>query len=118
MAVFGLSPEKQQVYLPPYEWYNAESVDWCRQLGLTVVNFTSGIRSNADYTTPDMPSYRSSETIMNDIKTFEKSNKDGLNGCVMLIHLGTAPERTDKFYNRLGDLLGWLKKKGYSTERF
>ena len=118
MAVFGLSPEKQQVYLPPYEWYNAESVDWCRQLGLTVVNFTPGIRSNADYTTPDMPSYRSSETIMNDIKTFEKSNEDGLNGCVMLIHLGTAPERTDKFYNRLGDLLGWLKKKGYSTERF
>lgn len=118
MAAFGLSPEKQQAYLPPYEWYNAESVDWCRQLGLTVVNFTPGIRSNADYTTPDMPSYRSSETIMNDIKTFEKSNKDGLNGCVMLIHLGTAPERTDKFYNRLGDLLGWLKKKGYSTERF
>lgn len=118
MAAFGLSPEKQQAYLPPYEWYNAESVDWCRQLGLTVVNFTPGIRSNADYTTPDMSSYRSSETIMNDIKTFEKSNEDGLNGCVMLIHLGTAPERTDKFYNRLGDLLSWLKKKGYSTERF
>ena len=118
MAAFGLNPEKQQIYLPPYEWYNTESVDWCRQLGLQVVNFTPGIRSNADYTTPDMPSYRSSETIMNDIKTFEKSNKDGLNGCIMLIHLGTAPERTDKFYNRLGDLLGWLKKKGYSTERF
>jgi hypothetical protein len=55
---------------------------------------------------------------MNDIKTFEKSNENGLNGCVMLIHLGTAPERTDKFYSRLGELLDWLKKKGYSTERF
>lgn len=118
MAAFGLNPEKQQVYLPPYEWYNSESVDWCRQLGLKVVNFTPGIRSNADYTTPDMPSYRSSETIMNDIKAFEKSNENGLNGCIMLIHLGTAPERTDKFYNRLGELLVWLKKKGYSTERF
>jgi peptidoglycan/xylan/chitin deacetylase (PgdA/CDA1 family) len=118
MAAFGLSSERQQVFLPPYEWYNAESVDWCRQLGLNVINFTPGIRSNADYTTPDMPNYRSSDRIMNDIKAFEKTNQNGLSGCIMLIHLGTAPERTDKFYNRLGELLDWLTKKGYSTERF
>lgn len=118
MSAFGLSSEKQSVFLPPYEWYNAESADWCRQLGLNVINFTPGIRSNADYTTPDMANYRSSETIMNDIKTFEKKDPNGLNGCIVLIHLGTAPERTDKFYNRLGELLDWLKKKGYSTERF
>lgn len=118
MAVFGLSSEKQTVFLPPYEWYNAESVDWCRQLGLNVINFTPGIRSNADYTTPEMANYRSSETIMNDISAFEKTDAAGLNGCIILIHLGTAPERTDKFYNRLGELLDWLKKKGYSTERF
>jgi peptidoglycan/xylan/chitin deacetylase (PgdA/CDA1 family) len=118
MAVFGLSSEKQTVFLPPYEWYNAESVDWCHRLGLNVINFTPGIRSNADYTTPDMANYRSSETIMNDISAFEKTDVAGLNGCIILIHLGTAPERTDKFYNRLGDLLVWLKKKGYSPERF
>jgi peptidoglycan/xylan/chitin deacetylase (PgdA/CDA1 family) len=118
MAGFGISPEKASIFLPPYEWYNTESVDWSRQMGLKVINFTPGIRSNADYTTPDMTSYRSSETIMNDIKAFEKKDPNGLNGCIMLIHLGTAPERTDKFYNRLGELLSFLKKKGYSTERF
>ena len=118
MAAFGITPEKAPVYLPPYEWYNAESVDWSRQMGLKVVNFTPGIRSNADYTTPDMKSYRSSETIMNDIKTFEKTDPNGLNGSIMLIHLGTVSERTDKFYNRLNELLVFLKKKGYSTERF
>lgn len=118
MAAWGLSSEKQSVFLPPYEWYNAENVDWCRQLGLKVVNFTPGITSNADYTTPDMANYRSSETIMNDIKAFEKTNQGGLNGCIILIHLGTAPERTDKFYNRMGELLDWLTKKGYSTDRF
>jgi len=118
MADLGIMPEKAQFFLPPYEWYNAESVDWSRQLGLKVINFTPGIRSNADYTTPDMKSYRSSETIMNDIKTFEKLDANGLNGCIMLIHLGTAPERTDKFYNRLNDLLSFLKKNGYSAERF
>ncbi len=118
MTGFGISPEKASVFLPPYEWYNAESVDWSRQMGLKVINFTPGIRSNADYTTPDMKNYRPSETIMNDIKDFEKKDPNGLNGCIMLIHLGTAPERTDKFYNRLNDLLTFLKRKGYVTERF
>lgn len=118
MAGFGITPENASVFLPPYEWYNAESVDWSRQLGLKVINFTPGIRSNADYTTPDMKNYLSSETILNDIKDFEKKDTNGLNGCIMLIHLGTAPERTDKFYNRLGDLLSFLKRKGYVTEQF
>ncbi len=118
MAGFGLSTEKASVFLPPYEWYNAESVDWSRQMGLKVINFTPGIRSNADYTTPDMAGYRSSETIMNDIKTFEKKDPNGLNGCIMLIHMGTEASRTDKFYNRLGELLIWLKKNGYSIGRF
>ena len=118
MEALGITPEKASVFLPPYEWYNAESVDWSHQLGLKVINFTPGIRSNADYTTPDMKSYRSSETILNDIKAFEQKDQKGLNGCIMLIHLGTAPERTDKFYNRLGELLSFLKQKGYVTERF
>ena len=118
MATLGITPEKASVFLPPYEWYNAESVDWSRQAGLRVINFTPGIRSNADYTTPDMPGYCSSETIMKDIKTFEKKDPNGLNGCIMLIHFGTAPERTDKFYNRLDDLLKYLRQRGYKTERF
>ncbi len=118
MAGFGITPEKASAFLPPYEWYNTESVDWSRQLGLKVINFTPGIRSNADYTTPGMKNYRSSETILNDIKDFEKKDPNGLNGCIMLIHLGTAPERTDRFYNRLGELLTFLKRNGYVTERF
>ncbi|HZL08628.1 MAG TPA: glycoside hydrolase family 9 protein [Prolixibacteraceae bacterium] len=118
MEAFGINPEKANVFLPPYEWYNAESVEWSRQLGLKVINFTPGIRSNADYTSPEMKNYRSSEMILNDIEAFEKNDPNGLNGCIVLIHLGTVPERTDKFYNRLGNLLSFLKKKGYSTERF
>lgn len=118
MAGFGITPEQAPVFLPPYEWYNQESVYWSRQLGLNVVNFTPGIRSNADYTTPDLKNYRSSEAILNDIKAFERTNPKGLNGCIVLIHLGTAPGRTDKFYNRLDDLLNFLRQKGYETARF
>lgn len=118
MAGFGISPEKAPFFVPPYEWYNAESIDWSRQLGLKVISFTPGILSNADYTTPAMSNYRSSETILKEIKAFEKKDPNGLNGCIMLIHLGTAPERTDKFYNRLGELVHYLKQKGYQPERF
>ncbi len=35
-------------------WYNAQISAWTAERGLTLVNFTPGTRSNADYTTPDM----------------------------------------------------------------
>ena len=31
----------------------------------------------------------------------------------MLIHFGTDPERTDKFYLKLGSLIDELRRKGY-----
>ena len=41
-------------FMPPYEWYNAQVSTWTAEHGLTLVNFTPGTRSNADYTTPAM----------------------------------------------------------------
>jgi peptidoglycan/xylan/chitin deacetylase (PgdA/CDA1 family) len=113
LKTFGISPKKAAYFLPPYEWYNQSIVDWVSQMGLTTINFTPGIRTNADYTTPDMPNYRSSDIIMNDLKHFESNDPKGLSGTLVLIHLGTSPLRTDKFYDRLDELLGFLKKKGY-----
>jgi hypothetical protein len=48
---------------------------------------------------------------------FEKANATGLNGFILLIHIGTAPERTDKFYLRLGELMAWLKDREYKLVR-
>ena len=114
MNAFGIKASNAQYFLPPYEWYNQEVVSWGNQLGLTTINFTPGIRTNADYTTPDMSNYRSSDQIMNDLKIFESKDKNGLNGTMILIHLGTSPKRTDKLYQRLDDLQSYLKGKGYS----
>ena len=36
---------------------------------------------------------------------------------MLLIHIGTHPDRTDKFYNRLDDLIKELKTRGYSFVR-
>lgn len=84
-------------------------------MGIQIVNFTPGTTSNADYTTPGMKNYLSSETIYNNILKYEEKN--GLNGFLLLIHIGTDPKRTDKFYNRLGELITELKNKGYELKR-
>ena len=40
--------------------------------------------------------------------------EEGLNGHLLLIHLGTSDLRTDKFYNNyLETMIKALKKKGY-----
>jgi peptidoglycan/xylan/chitin deacetylase (PgdA/CDA1 family) len=117
LARFGLDKNTSPYFLPPYEWYNQEIADWTREAGLVLINFTPGTSSNADYTTPADPNYLSSEEIYRRIISYEKSNPSGLNGFILLIHPGTAPARTDKFYNRLGQLLDELTGLGYSWVR-
>lgn len=112
MEEIGLRIDSPRYFMPPYEWYNQEISDWAKAMDVQIVNFTPGTTSNADYTTPDMKSYRSSETIYNNILKYEEDN--GLNGFMLLIHIGTAPRRTDKLYNRLSDLVDELHNRGYS----
>ena len=107
----GLKISEPRYFIPPYEHYNGQISDWAKKMGVQIINYTPGTTSNADYTTPDMKSYRSSETIYNNILNYEK--KESLNGFMLLIHIGTHPDRTDKFYNRLDDLIKELKNRGY-----
>jgi len=113
MQAFGIEKQAAPFYMPPYEWYNQQISDWTQELGLQIVNFTPGTRSNADYTTPDMQNYISSESIYQSILQFEKNQPNGLNGFILLIHAGTSPKRKDKFYLRLDDLINELKNRGY-----
>lgn len=118
MAKFGILKEEAKVFLPPYEWHNAAVVKWAREWGLTLVNFSPGTLSNADYTYPEMGSrYRDSETIFRSIMDFESHARNGLNGFILLVHIGTDPRRTDKFYDRLEELILALREKGYNFRR-
>ncbi|CAN5162186.1 hypothetical protein BH23BAC1_BH23BAC1_28070 [soil metagenome] len=114
MEKFGIKKENASYFLPPYEWYNAQIAKWTREAGLQLINFTPGTRSTADYTFPEMNErYRSSEKIYNSIIDYEKEDPNGLNGFILLIHIGTDPRRTDKFYDKLDDLLTFLKNNNY-----
>ena len=101
-------------FIPPYEHYNSTISSWARQLGLQIINYTPGTLTNGDYTTPGMSRYFSSKEILNRIWEYERTDPNGLNGHIMLIHFGTDPARTDKFYDKLPGLIRELRRKGYS----
>lgn len=118
MVKFGIKKDEARYFLPPYEWYNDSIASWTDESGLQLVNFTGGTRSNADYTVPEMGTqYIDSKTIYNSIISYEKQNVSGLNGFILLIHIGTDPRRTDKFYFYLPQLIEGLKVKDYSFVR-
>lgn len=113
---WGISNEASIYYLPPYEYYNRENVIAMEMAGVEVINYTAGIRTPADYTTPDMKSYMPSQALIDQLYEYEEEK--GLNGAIILIHPGTVAERTDKLYLRLDEIITTLKNKGYSFKSF
>jgi peptidoglycan/xylan/chitin deacetylase (PgdA/CDA1 family) len=114
MEQFGIKPDRARFFLPPYEWYNDSIALWCKQYGLTLVNFTPGTGSNQDWTWPELGEpYRDSETIFRNILDYENGHENGLGGFILLTHPGPDPRRKDKLYDRLDDLLIELERRGY-----
>lgn len=118
MREFGIRPDQARTFLPPYEWYNQTITDWASEFGLSVINFSPGTSSNADYTTPEMKNYLPSDSIIARILRYESRSSSGLNGFHLLMHIGTDPRRTDKLYHRLDEVLTELKRRGYTFRRF
>jgi endoglucanase len=120
MRKFGIQKDAARYFLPPFEWYNDDISRWCKELGLTLVDFTSGTSSNQDWTYPALGRrYVCSDTILNRILFYEKTKPNGLNGFILLTHPGTDPRRQDKFYNKLDQLITILQKRGYRfTDKF
>jgi len=115
LAKFGIRRADAIWYLPPYEYYNAESVEVAARAGLKTINYTPGTATPADYTTPDMKSYKSSKELMAKLFAYEKDK--GLNGAIILIHPGVQDSRKDKLYDQLDRVIKSLKRLGYTFER-
>ncbi len=114
---FGVKRAQVRFFLPPYEHYNREIVDWSEAMGLTVVNYTPGTRSHADYTGETDRNFVSSKVIFDSILRKEQQDPHGLNGFILLVHIGAGPRRADKFAARFGELLDTLAGKGYEFVR-
>ena len=115
LAKFGIEPSSAVWYLPPYEYYNKESVNLISSLGLKTINYTPGTATPADYTTSDMANYRSSAELIRRLFDYEKSS--GLDGAIILIHPGVEAGRPDPLFEQLDDIIKRLKKMGYEFRR-
>lgn len=116
LAKHGITRDMAPFYLPPYEWYNDTISAWTREAGFLPVNISSGTITNQDWTVPDGKPYYSSDYLMKNFLAYEKEK--GLNGYILLIHPGTDPRRTDKFYLNLDSILTYLERKNYSFQSF
>ena len=115
MENFGIQ-EKKKYFIPPYEWWNVQIARWCKENGIQIINFTPGTGTNADYTFPQMgKQYKSSDELREGLYRYEIEH--GLNGAIILIHIGTDPRRIGKLYYQLPSLIYNLISKGYSFVR-
>lgn len=114
---FGVDRRAIEYFLPSYEWYNEETVAWTREVGMTLICHTPGTRSTADYTEEGTPQFVSSEAIFRSILDRERTDPHGLNGFLLLLHVGAGPRRADKFHARFGELVDALAQRGYQFVR-
>ncbi|MEX2092467.1 MAG: glycoside hydrolase family 9 protein, partial [Pirellulales bacterium] len=112
----GAVPPNQPIhFIPPYEWYNRDQAAWCKESGVTLINFTPGSRSNRDYAPEGDRVFVPSVTILDDILAYEQKDAHGLNGFILLLHVGS--QRMDPFHSQLGRLCDELKERGYEFVR-
>ena len=115
---FGVPADRARYFIPPYEHFTPEISEWTRLRGMHLVNYTSGTRSHADYMEDDDKNYISSADMVKSVLAREESDPDGLNGFLLLMHIGAGPRRTrDHLYNHLGAMLDELVRRGYGFAR-
>lgn len=114
MKAVGVDPVKAVYFLPSYEWFNDSIALWTNQLGRLLVNYTPGTLSHADYTRVQDKNYRTTATILESIR--KKEAESGLNGFLLLMHIGTGPGRPDPLWDRLDELIAWLQDRGYQLK--
>jgi len=112
MEKFGITKNQAPFFLPPYEWYNNLISQWCNEFGIQLISPTPKILSNNDISIPEMrDNYFSSNEIYNNI--IETESAQGLNGYILVFHIGSDSKRKDKFYPKLNALLTNITKSGY-----
>ena len=116
MQKAGIKKGNAGFFIPPYEWYNDSIAAWTTEFGVQLINYTPGTKSTSDYTYPELKNYRGTDEIYNSIIDHEQKNVTGLNGFILLLHIGTDPRRTDKFYQKLPQLVKYLRAKGYQFQ--
>jgi peptidoglycan/xylan/chitin deacetylase (PgdA/CDA1 family) len=110
--------DMRPIWRAPYGEFNPEILRWAAEAGFRHVGWTMGkgwaeTMDTMDWVTDrNSKIYHSADDVERKILRFAESGKDGANGAVILMHLGT--ERKDDFpHERLDSIIGNLKRMGY-----
>jgi peptidoglycan/xylan/chitin deacetylase (PgdA/CDA1 family) len=115
LKVMGALKGQHVFFIPPFEWYNNDQPRWAAEMGVTMFNFSPGSGSNRDYLPESDKRFVSSQKVYDDILAYEQKDPAGLNGYVLLLHIGA--DRTDKMYLLLEPLVKELRSRGYTFIR-
>ena len=115
---FGLTKEQYHWMIPPYESCNVESRENMEALGYKLLNPSEGPIFDLDWTTPDMPAYKTIDQML--ARLWEIEETEGLNGIILLIHAMNYPDKQayERPYNHLGEIIDTLKTRGYGFKTF
>jgi len=109
-----------KLWRAPYGEQNATIRSWAHQVGYRHVSWTYDPKTKKSLDGLDWVSdrhsalYLSSEDIVKKIISFDSETKRGLDGGIVLLHLGTD-RKNDPFYPKLGELIDRLQEKGYKV---
>ncbi len=113
---YGFPRENVRYWIPPYEHTSEEVCGWSREMGHVMINFTRGTLSHTDYAPEDDKHFRPTQVVIQSIKDYADKDPDGLNGFMLLTHVGSGA-RKDKLYPHLGEIMDFLLGKGYKIVR-
>lgn len=115
LRALGAASDDSAWFIPPYEWHNARHAEWAMNAGCRMFNFTPGSGSHRDFAPEGHRAFRPSAEIIADILTHEETAPDGLNGHLLLLHLGST--RRDRLPPLLPRLIDALHERGYEFVR-
>jgi len=102
----------------PYGEYNKEILSWAAQAGYKHIGWTAtggweGTMDTMDWVADkNSKAYHTAEEIVEKILNYGNGKKSGINGSVILMHLGT--NRKDDFpHQKLPEIIDGLREKGY-----
>lgn len=111
----GAAKDDPVWFIPPYEWYNSQHASWAKEAGCRMFNFTHGTGSHRDFAPEGHRAFRPSQELLRDILAHEKRSSTGLNGHLLLLHLGS--KRQDRMPPLLPRLIDSLHERGYEFMR-
>lgn len=122
--IFEILTKKKMAKLwrAPYGEYNSEILKWAAEAGYRHVGWTVGRGWEENMDTLDWVAdknsrvYFTAEQIAKRILSYASNKKDGANGAIILMHLGSN-RKDDYPHQKLPEIIQGLQKKGYEAVR-